>query len=428
MRPNRPRVALVGLEMEEDGVLGPLCGDPRVERDWAGYCRSYSTSETDLAVARQWDVDEPGVPCHLMAIAPIGLGRVAVRRPGGRSIRLASLATDNGNTERELSVPAQCPERYRTMASELVRDLVIAEDAPSTLSRRSDTFKHAQVLVQTTSGHAVALRAEVNPKSGPFGEDGPSRIVLALPDGVDLAPWFRVFLDDVHEVDPKRVPHPPPRLASPEAWYTPDERRIAERIRAIAAERHQLAQEEEHLEAELIRKSEEADAGLRLAIWEDGDELVSAIEDILRQLGFDVRNMDAETPEGAPKREDLRLTHPDLADWEALVEVKGYSGGTRTKDAQQVQRYRMEYAKERSRDPDLTLWIANSHRHSDPSARPEPDDNVRTQAENIDTVHVLTTDLYRLWALVADGQLDPAEAVRELSAAAPGLWEPSVLS
>lgn len=426
MRPNRPRVALIGFEADEDDALGALCGDPRAAWTWSDYCEVYSVNETDLAVARGWDVKERGVPCHLMAISPVSLGKSSVKRTSGSAIQVSSLTTRWDNTERELSVPEQCPARYKELATELARNLASLENAPPTLSRRAE-FTDAQVLVQTTSGQAVALRAEVTREKSPMREEGPVRVVLVLPDDVEPVPWFRAFLADVHEMDRESVPHPPPRLASPEDWFTPDERRVAERLQAITAERDQLAQEEKDLNAELATQAENADAGPRLAIWEDGDELVSAVEDILRQFGFDVRNMDSETPDGAPKREDLRLTHPDLEDWEALVEVKGYSGGTRTKDAQQIQRYRMEYAKEQSRDPDLTLWIANPHRHSDPSARPGPDGNVRTQSENIDTVHVLTTDLYRLWSMVADDQLDSANVVRELSAAAPGIWEPSAL-
>ena len=45
--------------------------------------------------------------------------------------------------------------------------------------------------------------------------------------------------------------------------------------------------------------------------------------------------MDAELKEEA-KREDLRLTLEDRPGWEAIVEVKGYKKGTRTKDARQI--------------------------------------------------------------------------------------------
>ncbi len=204
----------------------------------------------------------------------------------------------------------------------------------------------------------------IEPPPGPQFEDAAPTVLLALAECPNLAAWFRGFLADVHEIDPERVPHPPPRLATPEDWYAPAERRAAEHLQAIAAERDRLDRDEADRSAELVAAGELADAGPRRAIWEDGDELVAAIEEILGAFGFDVRNMDAETPAGAPKREDLRLTHPDWAGWEALVEVKGYSGGTRTNDAQQqIARFQKNYIQETQRQPELTLWVANTHRH-----------------------------------------------------------------
>ena len=104
---------------------------------------------------------------------------------------------------------------------------------------------------------------------------------------------------------------------------------------------------------------------------------MEAVKEILEELGFAVRDMDAETEQGQPKREDLRLTIPDRSGWEAIAEVKGYPGGTKTSDARQIREFRDRYISETSRAPDLTLWIANTHRHvADPSSRPAPDGNV----------------------------------------------------
>ena len=115
--------------------------------------------------------------------------------------------------------------------------------------------------------------------------------------------------------------------------------------------------------------------------------------------------MDAERQEGEPKREDLRLTLAERSGWEALAEVKGYTRGTRTNDARQIREHRDHYIKEEGRPPALTLWVANPHRRMDPSSRPTPDSNVGETAATIEVVHVLTTDLYKLWTLVATGKL-----------------------
>ncbi len=153
-----------------------------------------------------------------------------------------------------------------------------------------------------------------------------------------------------------------------------------------------------------------------------GDDLVAAVGDILKQLGFVVRHMDAEQEQGKPKREDLRLTLTDPPEWEAIAEVKGYTRGTKTNDGRQIRQHRELYIKEQSSPPDLTLWIVNTHRGMDPSSRPTPDSNVGEAAANIGAVHVLTTDLYRLWVLVATGKLEKAQAVQQLIGAEPGLW------
>ena len=117
---------------------------------------------------------------------------------------------------------------------------------------------------------------------------------------------------------------------------------------------------------------EEADAGIRRCIWADGDDLVVAVGDILKSLGFVVCHMDAEQEQGKPKREDLRLTLADCPGWEAIAEVKGYTKGTRTNDSRQIREYRERYIKEKKSSPDLTLWIANTPPEHRPlvSARP----------------------------------------------------------
>ena len=43
----------------------------------------------------------------------------------------------------------------------------------------------------------------------------------------------------MHELDPARVPHGPPRLANPSDWYTPEERALADQITEIEGQRVQ---------------------------------------------------------------------------------------------------------------------------------------------------------------------------------------------
>ena len=236
--------------------------------------------------------------------------------------------------------------------------------------------------------------------------------------------WFRAFLCDVHESDPGRVPQAPPSLSQPWDWYTPEEKELANRISQIDSEIERLTKVGGQLQTELTAEGERAAKGIRRALWADGDELIAAVGKILADLGFAVRDMDAELTEGEPKREDLRLEHQSLRGWQAIVEVKGYTRGTKTNDARQIREHRDRYIEEEGRSPDLTVWLANSFRRMDPSSRPATDQNVKDAAEAIGAVHVLSTDLYRQWALVAAGSLDAETVVQSLVNADPGLWTP----
>ena len=421
---NRPRVALIGLSDGEASSIEGICGVARRAASWRTYCQHYSVTETDAVVARQWK--EPNWPGHLMVISPILAGRARTRVPSSPADLAAVLETNYQNTERETSVSPKCPQLYRPLAAEMVKRLNGADEPPAALEHRFEDLVDTTVLVRTTSNHAVALRQVIEPPASPATDDAPPTLVLALTQAEDLAAWFQAFLEDIHTIDRDRVPQLPPRLTKPEDWYTPGERETAARIAEISTEIERQARERQRFESQLADESEIADKGTRRAIWADGDDLVAATEDILAGLGFDVRNMDSETPEGAAKREDLRLTRPDWPEWEAIAEVKGYSNGTKTSDARQIREHRDHYIKETGRFPDRTLWIANPYRGSDPDARPAPDENVKTAAENVAAVHVLTTDLYRLWARAAARALDVSRIADELRQAAPGFWSPDL--
>ena len=174
----------------------------------------------------------------------------------------------------------------------------------------------------------------------------------------------------------------------------------------------------------LEAEGEKADNGIRQALWADGDELTAVVRVMLDELGFTVRDTDAELRQDEPKREDLRLTRQGTPGWQTMVEVKGYTSGTKTNDARQIRENRDRYILEEGRSPDLTVWLSNPYRKREPSSRPAPDQNVKDAAENIGAVHVLASDLYRQWALVAAGNLDSGTVFESLANADPGLWTP----
>ena len=412
----RPRVAAIGLQEGQIESIARLCGDLRTAESLGGYLETYSWTETDITILGEDSGEDTSVSGpirgHVLAIGPPDFTWAghSLYLDGGWGLSV------HENTEREVQVSAACPEGYRYIAEQLARQLHRTAKPP-TMLQFSGSHRSEGNLIETTSQLAVAGRWLLK---NPTAPRRPGAVALVLPNNVDLLAWFRAFLDDIHELDPARVPQAPPRLANPSDWYTPEERDLADRIEEVLAKVEGLQAEQEQVEGQLAAASEKADAGMRRALWADGDDLVAAVADVLTELGFTVRRMDAERQEGEPKREDLRLTLDKRSGWEALAEIKGYTRGTRTNDARQIREHRDHYIKEEGRSPDLTLWVANPHRDIDPSSRTPPDNNVGESAANIGAVHVLATDLYRLWTLVASGRLEETQAVQQLTAATPG--------
>ena len=330
----RPRVVAIGLDKQEIESIRHLCGTLRTANSLSGYLKRYSWTETDVTVLYDpHQHPETEVRGHVLVI-----GSTSFNWPGHNSgasegaRRLGRYA----NTERELGVPTECPNGYRHLAGELARQLGQSE-YPVPTYQFWGGVQDDRRLVETTSGASVALRGEFT--HNPSTPSERVAVALALPEEFSLTAWLRAFLADIHEVDPVRVPHAPPRLARPSDWYTPQEARLERRLSQITDEINQLEIEREQVKTELDSAIEQADIGIRRCIWDDGEELVNAVAQVLEDLGFVVRHMDPEKVQGQLKREDLRLTHADLDNWEAMAEVKGYPNGTKTSDSRQIREH-----------------------------------------------------------------------------------------
>ena len=427
----RPRVAAIGLDSSQAASIASLCGEIRQADTVEAYTSEYNWTETDLVVSTV--AHELLLPpdVNLMTVGPTSIKWTDTfgSFPNMHNYLLFTLPH---NTERELAVTSECPDIYKPLAGELIRQLTSVPIPPTTiLTIRDDPTP----LIATTSGHPVALRIVLPPRSRPYQGESPRPIALILPETSNLLAWFRAFLIDLHQADPIRVPQAPPHIGQSSDWYSPGQRVLADRISQIDSEIDRLSEERSRLQAELAEEGQRADSGIRRVLWSDGDELVASAKEVFSGLNFAVRNMDEEKTQGEPKREDLRLALPGKAGWEAMVEVKGYTNGTRTNDSRQIREYRDRYFGEEGRQPDLTIWLSNPFRKRDPcglredgaavcSFRPPPETNVVEAAANIGAVYVLTTDLYRTWALVAAGKLNASTIVNSLVTATPGLWTP----
>ncbi len=423
MTVQRPRVAAIGLDDARAESIRPICGTLRMADSPAEYLAVYSWDETDIAVIARSDHSETAHNVHVLAFGSDCKWSNVITVHGGRY--LASIAAYQ-TTEREVSIGEDCPHGYKDVASELSRLLARADDPPPVYEIAKRIRDDCQVLIRTTTNRSVAIRHLRVHRPWEAGRARGESVLVAVPRAANLAAWFHTFLTDVHENDPVRVPHPPPRLGHPADWYTPQEKGLAGRITATTDRIGRLKREREQLRADLVTAGEQADMGIRRVLWADGEELVAGVTEILTSLGFRVRDMDSELAPGSPKGEDLRLTLDGPGEWEALVEVKGYTRGTKTNDARQIRAHRELYIQETGRLPDLTLWIANPHRLvPDPSLRPAPDRNVADAASNVGTVHVLVPDLYRQWARAADGEIQASDVIQQLASAASGCWHRS---
>ena len=420
----KPRVAAIGLDDSQAASIRPLCGDLRRANSVSQYSQDYNWTETDVVVtsAPGWDLIDPRV--NLMTVGPMTLSW-AEEVHSFAELYADYINTGKDNTERELTVPPSCSDLYRPLAVELSRQLQLSTEPAAVIETG---LQDQTSLIETTSGLAIAMRITPTTQSDATNSYQPIAIGLLLPQSANLAAWFRAFLTDIHESDPSRVPQAPPRFSQPSDWYTPEERALADRMSEIESEFERLSNERDQLQVVLSAEREKADRGIRRALWTDADDLVAAIKDMLSDLGFKVQDMDAELKENEPKREDLRLTLQDSPGWEAIVEVKGYPSGTKTNDGHQIRSHRDRYIKEKLRSPDLTIWLANEYRMMDPSSRPAPDQNVKNVAELVGAVHVLASDLYRQWTLVATGRFDKEIVIKSLVNAAPGLWLPPTVT
>jgi len=143
-------------------------------------------------------------------------------------------------------------------------------------------------------------------------------------------------------------------------------------------------------------------------------------------MGFSVEQMDDAKQPHEAKHEDLRLTLAAQPDWQAVVEVKGYTKGVKANDAQQVRKHRDRYIAEMGREPNLTIWLVNPWREMDPSDRPAPGNDIEESARIVGAVCVPTTDLYRLWKSLMAGESAQDDVVGLLVDAEAGMWRPSL--
>ena len=115
-------------------------------------------------------------------------------------------------------------------------------------------------------------------------------------------------------------------------------------------------------------QSRKEEKGVRRLLTRDGDDLVEAVTDAFKTLGFKVESMDDHhDAENGAKLEDLRVS---FGEWTALVEVKGYTKGAKANDLMQVAgRPPLQFQHETDRLPNKIWHVVNISRYIHPSKR-----------------------------------------------------------
>ena len=226
-----------------------------------------------------------------------------------------------------------------------------------------------------------------------------------LPGFENRIPWVRAIYAEWSRSDPERLPgwSEWQRYAR---WQTVDERIASDALAALADERAKLLGDldarERVAHADMDRAHDLATRGARRLLLAQGDDLVAAAADAFRSLGFRVKEMDADIPQGQPKREDLQLRVDDDPTWIAMVEVKGYArSGAKASDLQVIRRHQRIFERAEGRAPSVIIYVCNGQHELPPDARQRPfasaPDDAAVFAED-DGLVIDTRDLFQLLA------------------------------
>ena len=386
--------------------------------------------ERDLVIVWQYALDRRGY------MASVGGGEQAhlrVLQFGGRPVSVwkhpafdelePALSEAHGD---ELHLPATCPNNLRG----LVRDTLL----PLFEGKGSRRMAIEQTWDQQPENPAtftpLLTTSDGKPLAAIYSHPDIAE-VWWLPvepsdaETFDFAAWIRAALDAWHLDEPERFPGPADWARSKE-WMTLEELQLQ-----AAVEQAQLEFEQQQVElgnkitaaaSALAEAQTRHDDKERVLLTGQSDELVDAVHSMLDELGFAVEDVDkkraAEDRERSgmprPKLEDLRVTDPDTS-WEALVEVKGYSGGGKTSDFQKIGRFIGLYQAEHNGSlPDATWCVVNQFLTRPPDTRPllmeHQAEDVDAFAENFNGVLVDTRDLFVLGRRVAADELTKEEA------------------
>ncbi len=271
-------------------------------------------------------------------------------------------------------------------------------------------------LLQERLSHPLILAAVLEQSD----ESGDGRITDSafwLPDisRSALVDWVRAAFACWREADPGRFPVTA-EWRRADKWSSPEELAARSTLATFDAEEEQRRAKAHEKRRDLANKLETAEAAgesWRALISDTGDDLVAAVMEALKLIGFDVINSDSLPEHKDKKREDLRVT---LGSWTALVEVKGYSGAAKSNDVHQTTAAGTAYAAVTGAEPDALWYVVNVNRELDPAQRETPlssrEEDLKSFGEYSSGTLIDTRELFTLRQLVVADQIAP-ETARE---------------
>jgi hypothetical protein len=189
-------------------------------------------------------------------------------------------------------------------------------------------------------------------------------------------PWVELICAEWGKTDKDRFPNFGDWTKHPQ-WMITDEVVLSEQIDVLHTEKKELASKYDieigKLQETLLEMSAAANNGIRRLITSQGDDLVDEVGLAFIRLGFNVIKMDDHVKDGSPKLEDLRIDDPDIEDWQAIVEVRGYSkSGGKTDDISRLARFARHYEVETGKSPHKRIYVVNGQTDLPPSQRQAP--------------------------------------------------------
>lgn len=384
----RPRVLAVGLTDAEIEEIRPLAGSLVV----TDALRSVHPEEHDVLIQTEADfADFAGhFPRRIVFSEP-----PAQRDESGRLI-VGSIKTDRSVTRRVTRIaPARDfavqPEAQEMGVESLVRRSCMPTPGEHYAGFKTPVkpFRSEMIFLRELLNDSLAIAGFLEYDSEFPLEDSwySYDSALWLPDIArsHLGEWTRFAFSRWREADPDAFPENAEWKAA-DLWASPEESAARLTLREFdeaEARRREAAERERAELAAAVDAAGEKGAHWRSILTDTGDELVASVKGVFDGFGFEVVDSDALPQNKGKKREDLRVSD---GDWIALVEVKGYGGGAKSNDLQQVTGASTAFAASEGRAPDSLWYVVNAFREDDPGQRSvalvSRDDDLTSFAEN----------------------------------------------